>query len=125
MGFEISRQFTLDFTDTDWEGAIVTMRGAPISIVLEMSTCDLQREAELLAQHLVSWNLEMNGEPVPLPATAEEVFARLEAPAKNLIIVEWMRASRGISAPLDRRSNGGESSPEVENVELSIPMETS
>jgi len=122
MGFEVSRAFTLDFSDTDWEGAIVKVRAAPIAVILEMGECDLTREAELLAEYVAEWNLEHYGKPIEI--SQEAIFNTLEPAGKNLIIKEWMRASRGITAPLDRRSDAGESSPEVENVELSIPMET-
>lgn len=116
MGFEMRRTFVLEFAGTDLDGAEVKLRSASIATIQELRECDIPRECEILAEHLVSWDLEMDGEPIP--PTKDGVMS-LEVPAKNLILVEWIKATRGITAPLDHRSSDG-GKPGAEQ----IPMES-
>jgi hypothetical protein len=104
MGFEIKRTFTLDFTDTEWSGAIVKMGPLSIKGLRELFAGEPEDEARIFVDHLISWDLEFDGEPVP--QTVEGFFS-LEEPARDLVVKEWLRATRGISAPLDRRSKDG------------------
>jgi hypothetical protein len=119
MGFQIGRSFSLEFEDTDADGAVVKVRSASVATIVELRTCPLVREAEIVAEHVTEWNLE-DGE-VPVPITADGVMS-LEEPFKNLIINEWLKATRAISVPFDRRSSGGVKPPEEELQEPSIPM---
>jgi len=110
MGFKIGRVFTLNFEGTDLDGAEIKIRSASVQTNLELGTCTVERECEIIGEHLVSWNLEEeNG--AEIPADTEGV-TQLEVAVKNLLIREWMKATRGISAPLDRRSKDIDSSPE-------------
>lgn len=123
MGFQIRRTFVLDFGEegeTDLSGAVVKMRAASIATITETTTCTAEREREILAEHVVEWNLEDDG--VPLPVEAES-FRKLDRPARDLIYIEWVRATNGVSAPFDRRSDGGGPSPTEDDEEPSIPME--
>ena len=111
MGFEVGRTFALDFGkegETDAYGAEVTVRSMSLATWLEWSACDVEREAELLADHVVSWNLERGGKPVP--KTKDGVLS-LDPPLMQIIAVEWAKATRGLSAPFDRRSVPGGNSP--------------
>lgn len=120
MGFVIGRTFELDFTGTEVAGAIVKVRSASVAtlqMVLEGAT-KIEDDAKIFAEHLISWNLELK-EGEPLPLTAESVL-QLEEPFMRLIVGEWIKATRGVTAPLDHRSSGG-AKPQEEQ----IPMETS
>ncbi len=123
MGFKIGRVFELDFGtegQTDAFGAVVKMRSASIATIREMRECDLDREAELIAEHVVEWNIE--NDDGPMPATAASVLA-FDEPFRDIVANEWLKASRGITAPFDRRSAGGAPSPAEEPTAPSIQME--
>lgn len=123
MGFQIGRRFLLDFGnegETDLAGAVVRMRSASIATLAEVRTCDADREFEILAEHIVEWDLEDDGEPLP---TTPDGIRRLDPPTRDLIFSEWVRATRGVSAPFDRRSVGGEPSPTGDEPALFIQME--
>jgi hypothetical protein len=120
MGFRVGRTFTLEFDGTDLDGAEVKFRSASIGALQEIRGAEgIEEEAALVAPYLVSWNLE--DESGSLPADAKGLLA-LEEPAYRLIVSEWLKATRGVTAPLDHRSSGGERSREPESE--SIPMET-
>jgi hypothetical protein len=122
VGFKVGRVFELDFTDTDAAGAVVKVRSVSIGRLAEVpdKTTHVQ-DAEFLAEHLVEWNLEDAGGPVPLTVKG---LLSLELPFFWLIYGEWMKATRGVSAPFDRRSSGGGSPPVADEPAPSIPMET-
>lgn len=120
MGFQIGRVFELDFTDTDADGAVVKMKSCSIATIIELGEAGYLRFAEIIAEHVKEWNLEDEGKPVPV--TAEGVMS-LESPFRDLIYVEWQRATRGITVPFDRRSKPGGPSPTAGESEPSIPME--
>lgn len=124
-GFQIGRTFVLDFGEegeTDAFGAVVKMRSGSIATMAEFAeqTTGAPREREIFAAHVIEWNLEDNG--VPLPIEPESIRL-LDPPFRDLLYIEWMKATRGISAPFDRRSDGGVQSPEEEQLEPLIPME--
>jgi hypothetical protein len=121
MGFKVGRTFTLEFAGTDLDGAEVVFRSCSVADLLEYEQIEARTdEASWAARFLVRWNLEdHNGDPLP----ADDLgLLDLEEPAYNLIIREWLKATRGITAPLDHRSNGGANSSAQESP--SIPMET-
>lgn len=123
MGFQIGRTFELDFGqegETDAYGASIKMRSGSIATLTEFTSCDAVKEREIIIAHVVEWNLEDGG--VPLPVETESL-RKLDPPFRDLIWTEWIKASRGISAPFDRRSADGEPSPAGDNTEPSIPME--
>jgi hypothetical protein len=121
-GFQIGRRFVLDFTDTDAAGAVVKCGSASVAEVLEIykDVTTIERESEIVAAHITEWNLEDDGVPVPITAAG---LMSLEVPFRALIVAEWLEATRGITAPFDRRSNGGGPSPTVDNEEPFIPMD--
>lgn len=124
MGFQIGRTFVLDFGEegeTDAYGAVIKMRSGSIEALFEMGPADAAREREIVAEHVIEWNLEDNGVPLPIEP---DTFLKLDEPFRNLIWTEWVKASRGISAPFDRRSAGGAPSPAEEPTAPSIPMES-
>lgn len=119
MGYKVGRTFSLEFEGTDLHGAVVKIRSQSIGVLKELISeeCTVDREMEILAEHLLSWNLETE-DGAEIPATVAGV-EMLEVAAKNLILREWRHASTGLTAPLDRRSSDGEKSEEPE-----IMMET-
>lgn len=116
---EIGRTFELDFTGTEAAAATVRVRSASVATLKKVldGNQEVEDDAKIFAEHLISWDLTENGEPVPL--TAEGVM-RLEEPLMRLIVGEWIKATRGVTAPLDHRSSGG-AKPQEEQ----IPMEPS
>lgn len=120
MGFEVGRTFSLEFEGTDAAGAVVKIRSASIAEIRTLRTCTVDEECEIVAGKVVEWNLTDGGEPIPVTAAG---VLQLEEPFKNLIINEWLKATRGISVPFDKRSDGGAPSPTEETAEPSIPME--
>ena len=110
--------------DTDYAGLEVQVKTITMGQLLAMRSGtsgdedkdNIRVSVELLAERIVSWNLEdEKGQPVPptLDAILEEdddfIFA---------IINRWTDAVSGVKAPLQQSSPSGEPSP----VEL-VPME--
>jgi hypothetical protein len=119
MGFDAGqRTYRLLFEGSNLEGAEVIIRSTPIGVVrqLESSTSD-QVSLSLFCEYAISWNLERDGEPVKL--TVEDILDKVETVHAAKILQEWLRAARGVTAPLDPPSIDGESSEE----ELTLPME--
>lgn len=119
-GFQIGRVFELDFADTDAAGAVVKVKSASIGTIVELKSCDLARELEIIAEHVIEWNLEEDGAALPVEAAS---LYRLEEPFRNLLFNEWMKATRGITVPFDHRSARGGPQPAAVPAEPSIPME--
>jgi hypothetical protein len=114
MGFKVGRTFTLEFYGTDLAGAIVKMRSCTIGTLEELKDPEngLDDELRIMAEHTVEWNLEDEDGPIPVSI---EGYKRLEIPVRDLIYVEWQKATKGVTAPLDHRSSDGEKSatPEI------------
>ena len=121
MGFQVGRVFELDFTDTDADGAIVKVRSCSIATLRELRECQVDDEIRIFVDHVTEWNLEDAG-GVPVPVTVAGMLS-LEEPFKNLMIREWLKATRAISVPFGRRSDGGVPSPTGDEPAPSIPME--
>lgn len=124
MGFKVGRVFRLEgeFKDTEAEGGFVVFRSTSIGVVAEIRDgTTFERDAELLAEHIVEWNFE--NEQGPIPVTPAGLLS-LEEPLFLLLLREWMKATRGITAPFDRRSSDGGSPPTADEAAPSIPMET-
>jgi hypothetical protein len=125
MGFRVGRVFVLDFGregETGLAGATVKMRSCSVEALEEFTTTDDEvRGAEILAAHLIEWDLEHH-DGTPIPATAAGLRS-LDPPAARLIVIEWLRAVRGISAPFDRRSASGGPPPQEAPAEPFIQME--
>lgn len=117
MGFKVGRTFTLEFHGTDLAGAVVKMRSASIGTIQKLRDPenDFASEAQIIVDHIIEWNLE--DEDGPIPVTVEGLKS-LELPVRDLIYIEWQKATKGITAPLDHRSSDGEKRDEPE-----IPQE--
>lgn len=119
MGFKLNRVYALSFQG-DLEGLEVKMRATSVGVVEEVHEASSERRpgriAELFADHLIEWNAE-DSEGSPLPCTVEAIKEHMEEAVLAAIMLEWMRAAVGRTAPLDLRG--------VKEVEesLEIPME--
>lgn len=110
-------------------GLIVKLRGLSINQLNTVQSMrgvknedDLSKELfdevlSILAGRMISWNLEDDG--VPVPATKESLADEDFGMVMD-IISAWTKAVTSVSAPLDARSNSGNTFPEA-----SIPMEAS
>jgi hypothetical protein len=127
MGYVRDKIYKLVFADEEFDGLEVRARGLTTAELLEMKSLEpsgdetedaekLQRQIELFAGKLVSWNLETPGGQA-VPASLDGVKSQdLEFVLQ--IIDAWMRAVISVPGPLGDRSNGGGTFPEA-----SLPME--
>lgn len=90
------------------------LRLTPVETFAESKTRQEQISA-FIAEHLVGWNLERKGEPLPLSAAG---VSKLPSRLYSALIVAWVNANTGISAPLETGSPSGGPFPED-----AIPME--
>ncbi len=120
MGFRLDRGYHLTFVGSALEGAEVHLKSTPIGVVLELMSDDINsaRQIELLCEYVTEWNFE-TADDEPVPVTVDAVRAHMEEAVLGKVLLEWFRAARGVTAPLDPPSSDGASFP-VE----SIPMET-
>ena len=128
MGYVRDRKiYKLVFADPEFDGLEVRARGLTTAELLEMQALEptgneaedatkLERQLQLFAGKLVSWNLE-EPEGVPVPTTLDGVKTQ-ELDFIMQVIDAWMRAVMGIAAPLGPPSNSGGTS-----LEASLPME--
>lgn len=116
MGFKLGRTYKLVF-EGDMAGAEVVLKATSIATVMKVRESDAAELADLLAEHVISWNLE-TAEGEPLPATGEAIREHMEEAVLAVIVRHWFKAAVGVSAPLDDGSTSGE--PFLEE---SIPME--
>jgi len=127
-GFRRKRKvYKLDFTGTEYEGLEVKVSGLTTGEFLDLIrvTGSTGKEADsdatlemlqMLAKHLISWNL-LDEDEKPVPTTFDGM--KTSDLALNMLIVDaWTTAVSGVSAPLEKPLISGETSP-VE----SIPME--
>lgn len=121
MGFKVGRVFKLEFEGTDAAGAVVKVRSTSIGRLLDLGATTRREDAEFLGEHLVEWDLEYDDDK-PVPLTVDGLLS-LEEPFMYLIYTEWLRATRGMSVPFDRRSADGEPSPAADPTEPFIQME--
>lgn len=109
--------------DTDYAGLEVQVRGLTTGQVIAAKTgrgedgkSAEETMMELLADRIVSWNLEdEDGTPVP---TTLDALLNEDEDFTAAIIDHWMKAVAGVPDPLQQSSPSGEPSP----VEL-VPME--
>lgn len=100
MGFRIDRTYVLEFEGA-MAGAYVKIKSTPVGVALELrNSMDVDRAVELLAQYVIEWNLD-GPDDEPLPITVEAIKGGLEEVVVAKILVEWYRAARGVTAPLD------------------------
>lgn len=106
--------------DTEYGGLSVTVRTVSLGTLLKIRAASADADevevlAGLVADQLVEWNLEEeDGTPIK---PSREALLDQDVDFLMAIVTEWNATVAGVSAPLERPSTGGESSPEV-----SIPM---
>lgn len=147
------RKLRLHFESTSLEGLVVVMRGVPVDTIMDIAALaptggveftpsgiqDVGRLFDILAEHLISWNLEdcicaVHDEPdcddcgpdvprtvVPVPADRAGVGG-LDISDAMMLIQHWVQSAAGIvggpAGPLDERSPDGKPS-----LVASLPME--
>lgn len=104
MGFRLDRTYVLAFEGA-MTGAHVKLRATPVGVALELrgdedNSLSLPRAAELLAEYVQEWNLD-GPDGQPLPVTPEAILGDLEEVVVAKIMVEWYKAARGVTTPLD------------------------
>lgn len=123
MGWERKdKTLRLVFEDPEYEGLEVVTRRVPLETFLRLArlqdSSGIDEVAGLINDFaeaaLVSWNLEQNGEPIPVTA---EAFRSQDFEFAMVIIRAWLNAVAAVPVPLDKPSQNGESP-----AELSIPM---
>lgn len=133
MGFEaLRRTYRLEFEGSDeFDGLIVKCRPPTVGEALEhldlawLSDDEISDEDRLqrlhglykvFASRLVSWNVEIDGEPVP--ATLDGLKS-LSNDFGLRIVRSWLFETSAVPRPLDAGSPSGDRS-----LEASIPMES-
>ena len=123
MGFKLGRIYVLEFEGTGLEGAVVKLRSPSIDLIDTLLELERDEAYAAMIEHVTEWNLEA-ADGTPLPLTLAALKAEAEPGVPMLILKEWYRAARGVTAPLDPRSAAGTQQPAEENTVPSIPMET-
>lgn len=132
MGFQRKRKiYKLDFAETEYEGLVVQVSGLTTGeyldfLVLSSATPTADANAsgnethtmlEMLARHLVSWNL-LDEDEAPVAANFDGVKAN--DLAMNLRIIDaWIGAISGVPEATEKKSLPGDSP-----LMVSIPAET-
>lgn len=111
MGYEVRRVVRLEFDDPDGSSAFVRLRSLT-NDEFRGYTDDADERSktptgDVLAQYLVEWNFELDGEPVPASA---EGISSLDPALMNLVFREWIKALRLVPHPLVPRSDAGQQS---------------
>lgn len=110
MGFDIfANTLVLEFQGTRYDGATVTLRADVTLDAWEAfaKAEKLRDEWEWLAVNaLVDWNLERNGQPVPI----DTPYGQLPVGFVRQIVRQWTKNVVGIDAPLDAASSSGAAS---------------
>lgn len=120
------KAYRLDFSETEYEGLEVTVRGLTTGEYLDLvrlsatSNDDGDTETEgmlhMFADHLVAWNLEDDEGPV---ATTYESVVENDFTMNMAIVSAWMDALAAVPDKTEKKSSAG-ANPLV----ASIPMET-
>jgi hypothetical protein len=114
----------LDFAETEWDGLQVRVRGLTTGeylqiVALSGATSEGDKETELmlrmLASHIVSWNLEDNGEPV---GTSFEDIKDNDFQMNMAIVNAWVTALSSVPDDVAKKSTPGSDS-----LVASIPTE--
>jgi hypothetical protein len=118
------RVYNLTFDGGEYDGMQVRVRGLTVAqledvLDAESDTTDrltvVRHSRELLAEHLLDWNVEdEDGTPLPPTLASLRSMDPLEVSA---IVSAWSRAIWGVPAPLPPTSSDGHPS-----LEASIPM---
>jgi hypothetical protein len=126
MGYNRKRKvYRLDFSETEYDGLEVRLYGLTTGEYLELVTLtgandgdgnETEKLLRLFATHLVSWNLQEDGEPVP--ATEEGVKAN-DLQMNMTIIDAWTDAMVKVPRDTEKKSLAGDPS-----LVASIPTES-
>ena len=123
MGFGLGRTYVMEFEEgTYLAGAEIRVRSASIGTVEQLESLQFADALPLFLDHVESWNLEVDGRPLPIEI--EAVRNAMEAPVRDKLIREWYKAAVGVSAPLDPPLPAGDSSRTTDDEVPSMPMET-
>lgn len=126
MGFQRKKKiYRLDFEGTEYDGLEVKVGGLTTGEFLELISLsapgteegsnETEKMLRFFSSHLVGWNLEDEG--VPVPATFDGVKTN-ELAMNQFIISAWTDALASVPEKLEKKSPGGDSS-----VMASIPTE--
>lgn len=129
MGYKRAKKvYNLVFADPDMEGLEVKARSMPLGDLMAMAdTIDNIDKATIgdvdgmlakFAEVLVSWNLE-DDDDMPVPTTLDGLKSQ-DQEFVFAVVVSYINAVTGVSAPLPQTSPGGEPS-----LAASIPMDVS
>lgn len=129
MGYKRERVYRLVFDDPELNGLEVKTRSMPIKRFLDlMALAETQTEKsskesfeesiQLLAEVLISWNLE-DSDGRPVEATLDGLYT-LDFELVAQLLQAWQQSIATVTAPLAQKSSDGERS-----LEDSIPMEMS
>ncbi len=111
MGFKLNRTYNLVFEGA-LAGAEVRFKATPVAAVLRIQDANSAEElAALFEEYVIEWNLE-DLEGAPLGVEAGSILASMDWPVMEKIALEWLKAAKGITAPLDGPSTSGAPSPE-------------
>lgn len=131
MGYKRqAKVFKLKFEDPEMAGLVVRVRSVKLGKLMKLvRAMDLDTEKmtvedldliddvfRTFASALVDWNLE-DEKNQPVPITLEGIYEQ-ELDFVMEIVAAWVDALTGVSAPLAKRSTGGEGFREE-----SLPME--
>lgn len=127
MGYKRNpKVYRLKFED-EYDGLEVMVRSLSMGQLISWKTGDRERDVteemvELLAERIVSWNLE-DEDGTPVPPTLEAIKAE-DNDLVFAIINHWTDAVRGVDAPLPESSPAGEPSPEASAIPM-VPLSES
>jgi hypothetical protein len=128
--------YKLTFADAEYEGMVVRVRamsfGESLRAGFELAWEDdddlparkvKQRQMhDMFIEHLLDWNLTDEDEQ-PIPPTYEGLLS-LEANFVGMLVGTWRVGRSAVAAPLDRPSDGGGTSEDVESTLTEIKSES-
>lgn len=121
MGMPGRRTINLEF-EGGMAGTEIKLKAASVNTMLALRSISIQDAVPLLAEHLISWNIENDDNEI-VAFDEKQICDEVEPQMIRIIISEWYKVAVGISAPLDPPSNDGPVSQDTVIAEPSIPME--
>lgn len=136
-GFQVPRTtYKLVFDDDAYAGLEIKVRGTTLDELfaldeatealntaktLDEGVAAIRARNGLFVEKVIGWNLEEDGQPVPVSVEALGTF---ESAFTTLIVATWRRAAAGVvPAPLVQPSTDGDLS-QVESTLMAIPTES-
>lgn len=121
MGFDANpTTYLLDFGGTPYEGLEVRVRHGSVQIRNDFDNTKTWRdELEVFQRVLVGWNLESDGEPLPLTV---ESMVNAEDKLVSAMVRAWITAGRP-AAPLGQPSTPGETESEPPQPAVTTDLE--